>query len=271
MTELIGEEIYDEFDPHSQGAQLSSFIPPDADSGTTVAVLNAKKIIPNNQDGLLPTAGHDAHNSAGSGPMIVKPIALKAMEGFGALINRSRSAPPTPMEQVGKRPPSKSSALPKSEGRNENECNVPPVDGTAEKISVPDPDLPNPHPMTQMTISDADPQLPHSQPQTPKLDSTVPHTSHLTHVTPPRIASPGSLEAYLIERKRRGVSGSSAIPRIVTPTPGVKGKGFKSSPLGPIERDTTDGVKSKDTDEVTREGDGRAPPPETVMDVDKLN
>ena len=39
------------------------------------------------------------------------------------------------------------------------------------------------------------------------------------------------------------MSGGVVSPRITTPTPGVKGKGFKSSPLSPAERDTADGVK----------------------------
>ena len=39
------------------------------------------------------------------------------------------------------------------------------------------------------------------------------------------------------------MSGGGVSPRIATPTPGVKGKGFKSSPLSPGERDITDGVK----------------------------
>lgn len=197
----------------------------------------------------------------------MKPIALKAKEGFGALIGRSKSAPPMPAEQVGKRPPSKSSVPPKMEDNNES--NMPPIN---EKIDLPYLDLPNPHPTNtnRLTISSTDPQPPFSQPQTPKLDSATPHTSHLTPVTPPRITSP-SLEAYFIDRKRRSVSVGAATPRIVTPTPGVKGKGFKSSPLSPTEKDTTDGAMSKGTNDVIREGDESAPASEPVVGDNKSN
>lgn len=60
-------------------------------------------------------------------------------------------------------------------------------------------------------------------------------------------------------------------PRIVTPTPGVKGKGFKSSPLSPSEGDTTDGLKSKGANDVTREEGGSASASETVMGGNKSN
>jgi hypothetical protein len=53
---------------------------------------------------------------------------------------------------------------------------------------------------------------------------------------PSRNSSPASLEAYFMERKRRGVSGGGVTPRVVTPALGVKGKGFKSIPLSPAER-----------------------------------
>ena len=47
--------------------------------------------------------------------------------------------------------------------------------------------------------------------------------------------------------------------RIIAPAPGVKGKGFKSSPMSPTERDV-DGVKRvKGMGGVMREGDGSTP------------
>jgi hypothetical protein len=174
------------------------------------------------------------------------------------------------MEQVGKRPPSKTSVPPKTEESNDNESNIPPINTADEKIGVHYVDPPIPHPMTQTTISSTVSQLPRSQPQTPKFDPTIPQVSQPTPVIPPRIASPNSLEAYFLERKRRGVSGGSASPRIVTPTPGVKGK-FKSTPLNASERDTADGAKNKGPNEVTRDEDGSAPAPETVSDSNKSN
>ena len=52
------------------------------------------------------------------------------------------------------------------------------------------------------------------------------------------------------------MSGGGVTPRIVTPTPGVKGKGFKSSPLTPTEREMTDGIKSKGISSEAGGGDG---------------
>lgn len=175
------------------------------------------------------------------------------------------------MEQIGKRPPSKSSVPPKPEDINDDESDALPINSINEKSGVPHLDLPNPHPMNHMTISSTDQRLPRSRPQTPEHDFSMPHTPHLVPVTPPRIISPHSLEAYFLERKRRGVSGGAVIPRIVTPTPGAKGKGFKSSPLSPVERDTTDGVNNKGTDNLIREEDGSAPASEAAVDDNKLN
>jgi hypothetical protein len=274
LTELIGEEIYDEFDPHHQGAQLSSFIPPDLDAGI---------ITVNNQESLGPIAGHDTHTSFGSGlglglgPMIVKPIALKAMEGFGALTSRSRSAPPIPREQLGKRPSSKFGVVSQAGDNTDNGATTVSSNGLNEKINIPYLDPPTPHLMNSRSISGTDPQPPSSQPPTPMLDSAIPQTSssspHLTAASPSRITSPTSLEAYFLERKRRGASGSGGTTRAVTPVPGGKGKGFKSSPLGPAERDITDGVRKKSTNIATGEGDRGAPPSETetVVEGDKMS
>ena len=57
-------------------------------------------------------------------------------------------------------------------------------------------------------------------------------------------------------------------PRITTPTFGVKGKGFKSSPLSPNE-DTTHGVKSKGIGGVER-GDGSTHPLDIITEDSKL-
>lgn len=276
MTELIGEEIYDEFDPHHEGAQLSTFIPPDSDGGATITTVGANEPGYGHMDSLVLPTSHDTHTSIGSGLglghglTIAKPIAVRAMEGFGLLTSRSRSAPPIRREQPGKQPSSKSGVTPEAGDNNNEGPKVPVISGIDEGTDGPHLDLPT-HQTNLIPIPGTEPpQQPRSQPQTPKLDSTIAHdsshSSHLAVATPPRIASPSSLEAYFLERKRRGVAGGGAIPRIVTPSPGGKGKGFKSSPLSPTEKDITDGVKSKGTSSVTREGDGSDLPSETVME-----
>lgn len=284
LIELIGEEIYDEFDPHHQGAQLSSFIPPDSDAG---AVSDPGH---NNSNTLLHVTSNDVHAPAlgsgnnssighglglGSGPAIMKPIALKAKEGFDYLTSRSKSAPPIPRDQIGKTP--SQSGVPLEIGdRINDEPKTPPVKVIDKKVDKPNPDPPTPHPADPTSISNLDLQPPSSQPQSPTPESTIPHTStlgpHLMVPSPSRGASPASLEAYLLERKRRGPSGGGATPRIVTPAPGVKGKWFKSSPLSPTERDATEGTKrSKGGGGVTREGDGSVSASTTMMEGDGLS
>ena len=223
-----------------------------------------------NHSGLVRAASHSirtfhrsGNNSSiipgfGHGPVIVKPIALKAKEGFGILTGRSKSTPPIPREQVGKQPPSYPGVPPQTGDYNTGGSTALPIDVANKKANMPYLDLPVP-PMNQMSISTPDPQPPSSQLQTPIHHSPTPQTStpspHPAVSVPPQNNPSTSLEAYFLERKRRGVSGGGVIPRIVTPTPGVKGKGFKSSPLTPTEKEATDGVKNKGTSSEAR-GDG---------------
>lgn len=191
----------------------------------------------------------------------MKPIALKAKEGFGILTGRSKSTPPIPREQVGKQPflhTGDSVALP--------------TEVVDKRTNLPYLDLPIPHPVNPMLVPSPDPQPPASQPQTPMQDSSIPQAltfaPHLTAPVPPQ-NTPTSLEAYFLERKRRGVSGGGTSPRIITPTLGVKGKGFKSSPLTPTEREITDGLKrSKSVRSEARGGDGNSS--EMVIEDSKL-
>ena len=219
-------------------------------------------------DSHAPPTSHDTHIPFGSGlglghgPTIVKPIALKAMEGFGLLTSRSKSAPPIPRDQAGKQ--QKSDVSP-----NDNEPKMLPASATNEKMDVPYLD-PATHPINRMPTPGTEPLQPRSQPQTPMFDPVTPHSStsnqYLSVVTPPRTASPSSLEAYFLERKRRGGSGGGAAPRIVTPVPGAKGKVFKSSPLSPVERDITDAAKSKGTSSATKLDDGNDPSSEIAVE-----
>ena len=240
MIELIGEEIYDEFDPHEQGAQLNSFIPPDFDPGDKVAAMDANDPESNHLDIPLPATGPGAHSTVGHkhGLTIVKPIARRAMEGLGFITARSSSAPPYQRTPAKKQLPSKSGA-PLKRGDNDK-SNILPDDGFNEKLDVPHLDLP---------ISGAYPQQPRSQPQTPLLDSPMPRTLLLNSRPLGR------------EMGRGVVSGAGTTPRITTPV-SVKGKGFKSSPL-PTEMDIADGVKNKGNG--SRDGDESTLPSETVM------
>ena len=288
FIELIGEEIYDEFDPHHQGAQLSSFIPPDSDAGATVTTVVSEHGR-GHGTGLAHSAGDEAHTSAtgsvnppvglgpglgyGHGPAIIKPIALKAKGGFGSLTNRSRSAPPVPRDQVRKRPPSQSSVSPKIGDRNYGESITLPIEVVDEKVNGPRTGPTVTHPVNPVSVTGSDRQ-PDIQPQLSMHESTVPQAltfgQHLAAPTPSRSGSPASLEAYFLERKRRGVSGGGLTPRIVTPAPGVKGKGFKSSPLSPTERDVDGAKRVKGMGGAMREGDESTPHSEAMMEDDGL-
>jgi len=208
------------------------------------------------------------NSSLGPGPAIIKPIALKAKGGFGGLTNRSRSAPPIPREQIGKRPSSQSGVSPKIGDRSNNEFAAVPTEMVDEKVDRPYPDPSVPHPTNLVPIVSSDSQ----PPEIPTHESTIPQAPtfgpHLAVPAPSRSVSPASLEAYFLERKRRG---GGSTPRIVTPAPGVKGKGFKSSPLSPVERDADAVKKSKGMSDTTREGDGNIPPSETMMEDDGLS
>ena len=247
---------------------------------------------PGRDDGnaLVRATGHDVHTSGlgsgntpighglglGHGPAIMKPIALKAKEGLDYLTSRSKSAPPIPRDQIGKRPPSQSGVQPEIGGRNNDEPITPPVKVIDEKTGGLHLDIPAPHPVNPASIPSPDPQILGSQPQTSMHESTIPQAltfgPHLAVPAPSRGTSPASLEAYLLERKRRGGSGGGAPPRVVTPSPGVKGKWFKSSPLSPTERDVTDGVKrNKGAGSAMIEDDGSVPASTTVVEGDGLS
>lgn len=72
------------------------------------------------------------------------------------------------------------------------------------------------------------------------------------------------------EDLRDGASGGGVTPRITTLTAGVKGKGFKSSPLSPNEEDTTDGIERKGIGVVKRGGDGSTHFPDIITEDGEL-
>lgn len=74
-----------------------------------------------------------------------------------------------------------------------------------------------------------------------------------------------------MERKRRGASGGGSTPRIITPAAGMKGKGFKSSPLSPVERDVDGGKRGRGVSGTTGGGDGSVPHSEAMMEDNGLS
>ena len=108
--------------------------------------------------------------------------------------------------------------------RNNNESAVPLVEIIDEKIDRPSHDLPNP--ANLILISGPEPLPLGGQPQTPMCESAILPTStfgpHLTVPAVSRNASPTSLEASLLERKQRGVSGDGVTLGV------IEGKGVQA-------------------------------------------
>lgn len=231
--ELIGEEIYDEFD--SQGAHGDPYVPPPVATG-----LEVESFPTTSTDATLTIV--DTSHSNRTTP-VLKPLALK---GFGFL--RSRSAPPTPRDAN------------KSMANNLAKAEMPPVvtiqdsegvtiaESVAYTHSTDTDVLPLCTPFVK-PIGDDDPIDEKSSsavtPVPTPLNTHFPHVSGMAASTS-RSASPApSLEAILLDRKRRTqaqAQGGAAPILSPIPVPSVslarstggsstKGGRFKSSPL----------------------------------------
>jgi metal transporter CNNM len=255
--ELIGEEIYDEFDKEGAHADLYSAPPP----------VNAPALRHKNS---APQLGHDENESASGstivgGSMGLKNLSTIALPGLKNLnpFARSRSAPPTPRK--------KDKALP-ADGPDA-EAPVPPEDTTAEQrppgmqteMSLPSP-LPlriivgegPPTPIqgenlpTATTVQDyaykypGEDLLAPTPIDAPQPISAIPRQVVAGALAPSRSASPSpSLELFLHERRRNRDKRDGGPP---SPAPSLgpaagagmaplaraasaKGGRFKSSPL----------------------------------------
>ncbi|OJT05869.1 DUF21 domain-containing protein [Trametes pubescens] len=241
---LIGEEIYDEFDPQGH---------PDLHAYAQAEVKGASLM---KRTGSAPQLADLGYTTAASAvgipvppppppPPIVKPIAIPALLGLnfrGLSFPRSRSAPPTPRDAVSteKEKVLQETAPPSvPEGIVVTPPIVTPLNEKPQPATVLDDPV---KPTTPQVVIPADSALaaanigrsrsihnsthPSSIPVIP-----VPPTLNLAYGPPSRSASPApSLEqAILVERKRRAASGSGNASAI-------KGGWFKSSPLNGGER-----------------------------------
>ncbi len=145
-VELIGEEIYDEFDVEGTGLHSHSFVPPGAHPGQENQKLRKKNSAPE----LAATASEKVESAASSTtiggivaaptPIASKPFSL-AMPMPTALHNlknlgflRSRSAPPVPRDGVGKN-------AAKSETGGHGEAEATPPLPSSEHLSIGTPDV----------------------------------------------------------------------------------------------------------------------------------
>ncbi|KAI5119681.1 hypothetical protein M0805_009625 [Coniferiporia weirii] len=312
LEELIGEEIYDEFDVEGTGAHSQSFVPPGADQTfQTKATLHKKNSAPElaanfnksrevAEAHMTPVAAPPVVGARSLGLAMPRPIAIPSLKNLGFL--RSRSAPPTPRDANkplagGSTNASPSGAAtpvtggsaeggtltpaPVSHGLPENAVNIPVVVTGPSDTEVP-------RGLSQIAEGTASGESPTSEAEatvaavvapTPTLSGeqdqgTSPSNFQFAGqsiVLGPRSDSPGpSLEALLLERKRRGqataggagantsvnasglgvgvvspgVSGGAAVSVSTGPGLGLgleRGRkgGFKSSPLSPLGADAS--------------------------------
>ncbi|CDO75934.1 hypothetical protein BN946_scf184873.g23 [Trametes cinnabarina] len=251
LEELIGEEIYDEFDPQGH-PDLSAYFSGELKAATLMKRTgSASQLVPSDSSDATAVSPPDG-NRPPPPPSIVKPIALPALRGLnfkGLGFQRSRSAPPTPHD---------------AEPSEKKDAQDAPPSPVPEGVVVTSPThaivQPNPvivHERHQQVVIPVDPVVRPVKSVPPSVvippDSVLaaanlsrsrsahnaasnnpgiavvpvpPTFSNLGFGPPSRSASPApSLEqAILVERKRRAASGSGN-------QSAVKGGWFKSSPL----------------------------------------
>lgn len=280
LEELIGEEIYDEFDQDGAGGTISSYVPTEH---PPLLELHGKSLPDLHSTVAQPI---EAVKPAPIGS-VLRPLSLKS---FGFL--RSRSEPPTPREtdEVSTaQPVSKTSALSpinddiKEQVTPETVIPVIPVIQTLEALAAVDEpqDMVQPAKTTNAASRSSKDSLSASNVTLKKRSASIAAASVPGSVSAPgtRSSSPApSLEAILFERKRRLTaakeSGMSTPPvplpsdvRSPTlqrvPTVSIRAGKFKSSPLTGGERSRIavteqvmqDTMNAADKERILDEGD----------------
>ncbi|KZP15454.1 DUF21-domain-containing protein [Athelia psychrophila] len=241
LEELIGEEIYDEFD--TEGGQTAYYIPPESEMTPAPTAAPA-----------LPTQP----------PAPTKLLAVSATpaitRGLSFLTGRGRN--PTPREH---KPPASthmpaipSPAAVAGPGAAPKHLLTPPLEaeGGARPAMVASPAaIDTPNPLENLPEHNTPPS---SSRAAPKKSKSLPPAAaegapaRQGSVTPLQVQAPLPLEAVLLDRKRRlgvraAAPGAIAIPAATVDGPalassragtpaGAKGQRFKSSPIGGGER-----------------------------------
>ncbi|OAX41806.1 DUF21-domain-containing protein [Rhizopogon vinicolor AM-OR11-026] len=241
LEELIGEEIYDEFDQEGAGGIISSYVP--IEHGPLS--MPHGESLPDLPSTVTPLSLTEAPKHTHTSP-VLRPLSIK---GFGFL--RSRSEPPTPREKEQDpivQPVPKTSAR-SPIGDNINEQGTPvTVLQTLEAMAATDDTMQLPK---TTSFEDALPALsPGSRKKTLSSTGIASSVSFSAPGTRPSSPAP-SLEAILFDRKRRLTaakeSGISTPPvpllndvrspaMLRVPTVSTKVGKFKSSPLTGGER-----------------------------------
>ncbi|KAI0259761.1 hypothetical protein BC834DRAFT_974002 [Gloeopeniophorella convolvens] len=277
LEELIGEEIYDEFD--NEGArhgEVSSYVPPQYSSQNLHAAPPLKRKGSAPQLSARPDAAHPAlapaqptqRSPSVGGTPVLRPIAIPALKGLSFLTGRSRSAPPVPRDTV---LPAAAAAAAAAAAPPPPIFPPPPGD-EKEKISTPD-DSPridekapeivlSPPPLTDLPATPAPAYLALPAPAAPPAAPDDAARMRQATAAASRSASPApSLSEALLRARRPAAHAAGAAA--------AKGSRFKSSPLGVAEHVLRLGepqtqAQAHIPEERDREGpdiDGAAPAP----------
>jgi len=249
LEELIGEEIFDEFDPGLMRTSASAYVPPEAEKeihllkeAQRAARLTALKKPPS----IIPITATVSQPLATATPK-TPGLALPPKVAQGLNFFRTRSAPATPREPLTTLPPvaglptipgspaSETEALAAIDARLAQETAAGTLALDLEGVDAP-PSSPTPRAVTRSaTAPDVTPTDTPGGTQAPQVvvipPDAPPSTSARSRggsVPAARSASPGPLLLNVIERRRAARSSSG------TPSSGVppaKGGRFKSTPL----------------------------------------
>ncbi|KAH9009170.1 hypothetical protein EDB84DRAFT_1547896 [Lactarius hengduanensis] len=235
LEEVIGEEIYDEFDTDgARQGEVTSYIPPQSITPGLVPSLKRKGSAP--QLSTRPDTLHPVppptqpaqRSSSGSGTPVLRPIAIPAFKGLSFLTGRSRSAPPVPRDgDGGPTPPVQPTAAPEPSDEKEKlkpEVSVDVYTSSDEKppeiVIAPPADVPATPAPAYFPLSVATPS-PVPPTSAGPIDDPARARQGASAVS--RSTSPGPLLAGALLRARR--------PSAVHSNP-AKGTRFKSSPIG---------------------------------------
>jgi metal transporter CNNM len=232
---LIGEEIYDEFDPEgARHGEVTSYVPPQsiAPDSDVPPVLRRKGSAPQlsspeTSRAAVPSSQPTQRSASGSGTPVLRPIAIPALKGLSFLTGRSRSEPPVPRD--GKLTSSARLTVPEAGDKWKPKPSAPANthngidEKTLELVSAPPVEVPAPPAPAYLPPPVAVSTVPVLMPGGPINDAARVRQEASTIS---RSTSPGPSLSEALLRARR-----PATPHGYTTAPG-KGTRFKSTPFG---------------------------------------
>lgn len=231
VAEVIGEEIYDEFDTEgARHGEVSSYIPPQSISPGILPSLKRKgsapqlSTRPETLRPVPPPTQPTQRSSSISGTPVLRPIAIPAFKGLSFLTGRSRSAPPIPRDDNSGPTPSVQHTAPETNDEKlAPEASVDAYTSGDEKVPeiviAPPVDIPATPAPAYLPPS----ATPHPVPVGP-IDDPARARQGASAIS--RSTSPGPLLTEALLRARRPATTHVSSSNI------VKGTRFKSSPLG---------------------------------------